>query len=100
MTYRLNIPTDVFDTYKQLPEDARRDLALALVDAQQDPLAYSEPYGQDDGIIRTVAQGHVTAVILLGHDSDHDCPHDRIRRHDQRVARDHLNAHQHRSTPG
>ncbi|MYR92356.1 MULTISPECIES: hypothetical protein [unclassified Streptomyces] len=62
MTYRLNFPTDVFDTYKQLPE-------LALVDAQQDPLAYSEPYGQDDGIIRTVAQGHVTAVILLGHDT-------------------------------
>ncbi|MER8199687.1 hypothetical protein ABTY00_37945 [Streptomyces microflavus] len=41
MTYRLNFPTDVFDTYKQLPELARRDLALALVDAQQDPLAYS-----------------------------------------------------------
>ncbi|MFJ4616269.1 hypothetical protein [Streptomyces griseus] len=54
MTYRLNFPTDVFDTYKQLPELARRDLALALVDAQQDPLAYSELYGQDDGIIRTV----------------------------------------------
>ncbi|MFF5826030.1 hypothetical protein ACFY8Q_31545 [[Kitasatospora] papulosa] len=69
MTYRLHFPTDAFDTYKQLPELARRDLALALVDAQQDPLACSEPYGQDDGIIRTVAQGHVTAVILLGHDT-------------------------------
>lgn len=69
MTYRLHFPGDVFDTYKQLPELARRDLALALVDAQEDPLANSEPYGQDDGIIRTVAQGHVTAVLLLSHDT-------------------------------
>ncbi|SCE63177.1 hypothetical protein GA0115261_117742 [Streptomyces sp. OspMP-M43] len=69
MTYRLHFPGDVFDTYKQLPELARRDLALALVDAQEDPLASSEPYGQDDGIIRTVAQGHITAVLLLGHDT-------------------------------
>ncbi|WP_405191677.1 hypothetical protein OG473_38840 [Streptomyces anulatus] len=69
MTYRLHFPADVFDVYKQLPELARRDLALALVDAQQDPIAYSEPYGQDDGIVRTVAQGHVTAVVLLGRDS-------------------------------
>ncbi|MFI8200449.1 hypothetical protein ACIF6K_28690 [Streptomyces sp. NPDC085942] len=59
----------MFDTYKQLPELARRDLALALVDAQEDSLASSEPYGQDDGIIRTVAQGHITAVLLLGHDT-------------------------------
>lgn len=69
MTYRLHFPADVFDTYKQLPEPARRDLALILVDAQEDPLGRSEPYGQDDGIIRTVAQGHVTAVVLLGHDT-------------------------------
>ncbi|MFD3881191.1 hypothetical protein [Streptomyces microflavus] len=69
MTYRLHFPADVFDTYKQLPELARRDLALVLVDAQENPLARSEPYGQDDGIIRTVAQGHVTAVLLLGHDT-------------------------------
>ncbi|MFD5349077.1 hypothetical protein ACFWJY_36355 [Streptomyces anulatus] len=69
MTYRLHFPGDVFDTYKQLPELARRDLALALVDAQEDPFANSEPCGQDDGIIRTVAQGHVTAVLLLGHDT-------------------------------
>ncbi|MFB8125095.1 hypothetical protein ACFVG1_29800 [Streptomyces bacillaris] len=69
MTCRLNFPTDVFDTCKQTPGLARRDLALALVGARQGPLAYSEPYGQDGGIIRTVAQGHVTVVILPGHDT-------------------------------
>ncbi|MER8002939.1 hypothetical protein [Streptomyces sp. NPDC095613] len=67
MTYRLAFPADVFDTYKQLPDPARRDLAVCLVDAQENPLEHSEPYGQDDGIIRTVARGHVTAVILIGH---------------------------------
>ncbi|MFF5426684.1 MULTISPECIES: hypothetical protein [unclassified Streptomyces] len=69
MTYRLHFSADVFETYKQLPDGARRDLAVCLVDAQQDPLARSEPYGQDDGIVRTVARGHVTAVILIGHDT-------------------------------
>ncbi|MCX4681903.1 hypothetical protein OG413_42650 [Streptomyces sp. NBC_01433] len=69
MTYRLHFSPDIFDTYKQLPGFARRDLALVLVDAQENPLDRSEPYGQDDGIIRTVAQGHVTAVIHLGHDT-------------------------------
>ncbi|MEU9856279.1 hypothetical protein [Streptomyces sp. NPDC047974] len=66
MTYRLSFPGDVFDTYKQLPDDARRDMAVCLVDAQQNPLAASEPYGEDDGIIRTVARGHTTAVVLIG----------------------------------
>ncbi|MFE7584610.1 hypothetical protein ACFU5Y_23960 [Streptomyces gardneri] len=66
MTYRLHFPADVFDIYKQLPGQARQDLAVCLVDAQQDPLGHSEPYGEDDGIIRTVARGHVTAVILVG----------------------------------
>ncbi|MFF3787069.1 hypothetical protein [Streptomyces sp. NPDC001933] len=37
--------------------------------ALKDPLVRSEPYGQDGGSIRTVAQGHGTAVILLGHDT-------------------------------
>ncbi|MFJ9808956.1 hypothetical protein ACIRTB_12035 [Streptomyces sp. NPDC101158] len=67
MTYRLSFPGDVFDIYKQLPDPARQDLAVCLVDAQEDPIAHSEPYGEDDGIIRTVARGHVTAVILCGH---------------------------------
>ncbi|MFF8387745.1 hypothetical protein ACF053_29465 [Streptomyces kanasensis] len=69
MTYRLNFPDDVFDTYKQLPDRARRDLAVCLVDAQGDPLGCSEPYGHDDGTVRTVARGHVTAVILIGRDT-------------------------------
>ncbi|MEU8530903.1 hypothetical protein AB0C77_35795, partial [Streptomyces sp. NPDC048629] len=53
VTYRLSFPADVFDTYKQLLDTARQDLAVCLVDAQEDPIGHSEPYGEDDGIIRT-----------------------------------------------
>lgn len=54
---------------KQLPDTARRDLAVCLVDARGDPLGCSEPYGQDDGTVRTVTRGHVAAVILIGRDT-------------------------------
>ncbi|MEU3750542.1 MULTISPECIES: hypothetical protein [Streptomyces] len=67
MTYRLHFPADVFDIYKQLPDEARQDLAVCLVDAQEDPLGHSEPYGEDDGLIRTVARGHVTACSPAPH---------------------------------
>ncbi|MFE5297813.1 hypothetical protein [Streptomyces sp. NPDC056632] len=45
---------------------AGRDLAVRLVGSQEDP-PESEPYGEDDGIIRSVGRGDVTAVI--------PCPH-------------------------
>ncbi|WP_052498807.1 hypothetical protein [Streptomyces vietnamensis] len=66
MTYRLSFPADVFYTYKQLPDGARRDLAVCLVDAQENPLGHSGPYGEGDGIIRTWPAGHVTARMDVG----------------------------------
>lgn len=66
MTYRLHFPSDQYDSYKQLPDDARRDIAQCLLDALQDPLRHSEAYGEDDGVIRTVARGRATMVILIG----------------------------------
>ncbi|MGW9029009.1 hypothetical protein ACWGQ5_33735 [Streptomyces sp. NPDC055722] len=66
MTFRLRFPADQFDVYKQLPDEARQDIAACLVDALQDPLGASEPYGEDDGIVRTVARGRAAVVILIG----------------------------------
>ncbi|MFF9158251.1 hypothetical protein ACF1AB_39175 [Streptomyces sp. NPDC014846] len=66
MTYRLHIPADQHDIYKSLPDDARRDIASCLVDAVHDPLGVSEPYGEDDGIVRTLARGRAAVVILIG----------------------------------
>ncbi|MEU9744659.1 hypothetical protein [Streptomyces niveus] len=65
MTFRLHIPADQYDIYKALSDEARRDIAVCLVDAVHDPLAASEPYGEDDGIVRTVARGRAAIVILI-----------------------------------
>lgn len=66
MTFRLSFPHDQHKAYLGLPDDARRDVAVALADALAAPLAHSEPYGDDDGIVRTVARGRATVVILIG----------------------------------
>ncbi|MFD9632716.1 hypothetical protein [Streptomyces violascens] len=49
-----------------VPRRSPPHIALCLVDALEAPLENSEPYGQDDGIIRTVARGRATIVILIG----------------------------------
>ncbi|MGW2445788.1 hypothetical protein [Streptomyces sp. NPDC001675] len=66
MTYKLHVPADQYDIYKTLPDEARRDIAACLVDAVHDPLGLSEPYGEDDGVVRTLARGHAAVVILIG----------------------------------
>jgi hypothetical protein len=69
VTYKLYLDPAVHDTYTQLPDLNRRDLALCLLDALADPWAYSEPYGVDDGRFRAIARGHVAGVILIGTDT-------------------------------
>lgn len=66
MTYRLHLDPALLAAYKALPDEARADLSICLLDALQDPLAHSEPYGIDDGIMRTIARGRVAGVILIG----------------------------------
>ncbi|MCA6091189.1 hypothetical protein LE181_03270 [Streptomyces sp. SCA3-4] len=69
MTHRLHIDPSLHATYKSLPDDARRDLAVCLLDALADPIAHSAPYGMDDGVFRTIAHGHTAGVILIGDDT-------------------------------
>lgn len=52
--------------YASLPDAARGDLGSCLLDALDDPIGHSMPYGHDDGITRTVARGLVTAMIMIG----------------------------------
>ena len=66
MTYRLHVDPNLHAAYQALPDDARRDLSACLLDALVDPPAHSEPYGIDDGIMRTIAHGHVVGVICIG----------------------------------
>ncbi|MGW6531431.1 hypothetical protein [Streptomyces venezuelae] len=50
-----------------LPDGPRQRLTLALADACADPLRFTQPYGEDDGIMRTLVTEDVLAVIYLGH---------------------------------
>ena len=50
-----------------LPDEARERLALALAAACENPIAATQPYGEDDGIMRTLVTGDILAVIYLGH---------------------------------
>ncbi|MEW2578388.1 hypothetical protein [Streptomyces syringium] len=69
MTYRLSIDPSLHAAYKHLPDTARQDLAVCLLDALVDPIAHSVPYGVDDGIMRTIGRGRVAGVILIGTDT-------------------------------
>ncbi|MEU1663605.1 hypothetical protein ABZ547_08315 [Streptomyces sparsogenes] len=69
MTYKLRLDPTVHEIYRTLPDPARADFALLLLDALADPLAHSTPYGHDDGVFRTIARGTVTAAILIGDDT-------------------------------
>ncbi|MBZ6477164.1 hypothetical protein [Streptomyces griseocarneus] len=66
MTYRLRIDPGLHAAYRDLPDAARRDLAVCLLDALADPLAHSAAYGVDDGVLRTIAHGRTAGVILIG----------------------------------
>lgn len=69
MTYKLRLDPDTHHTYSALPDDARADLALCLIDTLADPHMHSAPYGVDDGTFRTIGRGHTAAVILIGTDT-------------------------------
>lgn len=69
MTFRLHFDPATHAIYSSLPDDARADLALSLIDTLADPLEHSAPYGIDDGIFRTIGRGRIAAVILIGSDA-------------------------------
>ncbi|MFB7764211.1 hypothetical protein [Streptomyces xiamenensis] len=69
MTYKLRVDPVIHGQYASLPDDARAQLAACLIDALADPLAHSAPYGADDGVVRTIARGHVAGVIIIGEDT-------------------------------
>ena len=50
-----------------LPAEASERLALALADACNDPIGATQPYGEDDGIMRTLVTGDILVVLYLGH---------------------------------
>jgi hypothetical protein len=68
MTYALRYDKTIEAVWDTLPTTASQALGDALAQACADPLGRTEPYGEDDGIMRTLVVNDVLfAVLYLGH---------------------------------
>ncbi|MFF4838196.1 hypothetical protein [Streptomyces sp. NPDC001315] len=50
-----------------MPATASEALTLALADACHDPLEATQPYGEDDSIMRMMVTEQAFAVLLIEH---------------------------------
>ncbi|MGX1254138.1 hypothetical protein RKD48_006649 [Streptomyces ambofaciens] len=65
--YRLKYDPAAEAVHEAMPTAASEALTLVLADACHDPLAATEPYGEDDGIMRMIVTEQAFAVLLIGH---------------------------------
>jgi hypothetical protein len=66
LTYRLKYDLAAEAVHEAMPAPASETLTLALADACRDPLGTTEPYGEDDGVVRMLVTGQAFAVLLIG----------------------------------
>lgn len=65
--YRLKYDPAAEAVHEAMPPAASEALTLALAAACHDPAAVTEPYGEDDGIVRMLLTEQAFAVLLIGH---------------------------------
>ncbi|MEW1569773.1 hypothetical protein AB0454_43505 [Streptomyces sp. NPDC093509] len=65
--YRLRYDPGAEAVHEAMPPAASEVLTLALADACHDPLATTEPYGENDGVMRMIITEQAFAVLLVGH---------------------------------
>jgi hypothetical protein len=65
--YRLTYDLGVEAVHDALPPSISEALTVALDTACQDPLGATEPYGEDDGIMRWLITPQTSAILLIGH---------------------------------
>lgn len=65
--YRLKYDPAAEAVHESMPTAASEALTLALAAACHDPIAATQPYGEDDGIMRMIVTEHAFAVLLAGH---------------------------------
>ncbi|MBF6045970.1 hypothetical protein GO001_12140 [Streptomyces sp. NRRL B-1677] len=66
MGYRLKYDRAAEAVHDALPPEVSERLSLALARACDDPIASTEPYGEDDGVVRMIVTEQVIAVVLVG----------------------------------
>ncbi|WP_051744729.1 hypothetical protein [Streptomyces yerevanensis] len=67
MAFRLKYSASTEAVHDAMPAAESEQLSLALAAACEDPIAATEVYGEDDGVMRTIVTEHAIAVILVGH---------------------------------
>ncbi|KPI19917.1 hypothetical protein [Streptomyces mirabilis] len=66
MIYRLKYDPAADAVHEAIPPAASETLTLALADACHDPIAATEPYGEDDDVMRMIVTEQAFAVLLVG----------------------------------
>lgn len=66
MIYRLKYDPAAEAVHEAMPATASETLTLALAAACHDPIAATEPYGEDDGVMRMIVTEQAFAVLLVG----------------------------------
>ncbi|CAM5384194.1 MULTISPECIES: hypothetical protein [Streptomyces] len=66
MTYRLKYDQVAEAVHEAMPAAASEELTLALADACHDPIGATEPYGEDDGVVRALVTRQAFALLLVG----------------------------------
>ncbi|MFD5323495.1 hypothetical protein [Streptomyces sp. NPDC127092] len=66
MQYRLKYDPAAEAVHEAMPPAPSEALTLAFAAACEDPIGATLPYGEDDGVIRTVLTDQAFAVLLIG----------------------------------
>ncbi|MGC2997170.1 hypothetical protein ACPF8X_01865 [Streptomyces sp. G35A] len=64
--YRLKYDPAAEAVHEAMPAPASEALTLALADACRDPEAATQPYGENDGVVRMLITEQAFAVLLVG----------------------------------
>jgi hypothetical protein len=64
--YRLKYDPAADAVHEAMPLAASEALTLALADACRDPIAATQPYGEDDGVVRMLITDQACVVLLVG----------------------------------
>jgi hypothetical protein len=66
VSYRLKYDAPAEAVHEAMPPGPSEALTLALAAVCDDPIAATQPYGEDDGVVRMLIMERVFAVLLIG----------------------------------
>ncbi|MFJ3229150.1 hypothetical protein ACIPJS_38175 [Streptomyces sp. NPDC086783] len=66
MSYRLKYDPAAEAVHEAMPASASESLTLAFAAACHDPLGATQPYEEDDDVVRMLITEHAFAVLLIG----------------------------------